>query len=71
LRPGQGNGEMVGIDLPLKALVWEDEADKAWLCYNDRSWLAKRHGLGPEVDPTLSAMAAVLGAIAREATGSR
>jgi len=51
-----------------KALVWQDEADKAWLCYNDMR-LARE--AAPEVDPTLSAIAAVLGAIAGEAIGSR
>src|SRR3974390_2962677 len=35
-----------GIDLPLKALVWEDADGKAWLTYNDPTWVAKRHGLG-------------------------
>src|SRR5215472_8175393 len=43
--------QTTGIDLPLKALVWEDAAGHTWLSYNDPSWLAKRHGLG--VEPTL------------------
>jgi uncharacterized protein (DUF302 family) len=68
--PLMQSNQMIGIDLPLKALIWQDEAGKAWLCYNDPSWLANRHGLGPEVDPTLHAMAIDLAAIAREATGS-
>src|SRR6478752_8462805 len=48
----QSNQE-VGIDLPLKALVWEDAEGKTWLAYNDPSWIAKRHGLGPEMSPTV------------------
>ncbi|NWO07714.1 MAG: DUF302 domain-containing protein [Alteromonadaceae bacterium] len=36
--------QSVGIDLPLKALVWEDEAGQVWLGYNDSSYLAQRHG---------------------------
>ncbi len=36
----------VGIDLPLKALVWQDEAGKVWLGYNDPAWLAGRHRIG-------------------------
>src|SRR4051795_13016438 len=30
-----------GIDLPLKALVYEDSAGKVWLSYNDPVWIAK------------------------------
>jgi uncharacterized protein (DUF302 family) len=37
--------QTVGIDLPLKALVWEDAAGKVWLGYNDPAWLAQRHGV--------------------------
>jgi uncharacterized protein (DUF302 family) len=33
-----------GIDLPLKALVWEDAQGQSWLGYNDPAWLAQRHG---------------------------
>jgi uncharacterized protein (DUF302 family) len=68
--PLMQSNQMIGIDLPLKALIWQDTADKVWLSYNDPNWLAKRHGLGSTVDPTVSAMADGLGAIAREATGS-
>jgi uncharacterized protein (DUF302 family) len=36
----QSNQE-VGIDLPLKMLVWKDAAEKTWLSYNDPRWIAK------------------------------
>ena len=36
--------QTVGIDLPLKALVWEDAASQVWLGYNDPAFLARRHG---------------------------
>lgn len=36
--------QTAGIDLPLKALVWQDEAGKVMLSYNDLEYLAKRHG---------------------------
>ena len=36
--------QTAGIDLPLKALVWTDEAGKVMLSYNDPEYLAKRHG---------------------------
>jgi uncharacterized protein (DUF302 family) len=62
--------QTIGIDLPLKALVWQDAAGTTWLSYNDPSWLAKRHGLGAEVAPAVNAMTAVLGAVAAKATTS-
>jgi uncharacterized protein (DUF302 family) len=37
--------QSVGIDLPLKALVWEDASGQVWLGYNDPAFLAKRHGV--------------------------
>ncbi len=37
--------QSVGIDLPLKALVWQDEQGQVWLAYNDPAWLASRHGV--------------------------
>ena len=39
--------QTVGIDLPLKALVWEDASGQVWLGYNDPEFLAKRHGASP------------------------
>ncbi len=35
--------QSAGIDLPLKALVWEDETGQVWLGVNDPTYLAKRH----------------------------
>ena len=37
--------QTAGIDLPLKALVWQDAAGKTWLSYNEPSWIAQRHGV--------------------------
>lgn len=39
--------QTVGIDLPLKALVWEDASKQVWLGYNDPRYIAKRHGAEP------------------------
>jgi uncharacterized protein (DUF302 family) len=60
--------QTIGIDLPLKALVWRDAAGKTWLSYNEPGWLAKRHGLGPEVATTVANMAAMLAALAGKAS---
>ena len=37
--------QSVGIDLPLKALVWEDASGQVWLGYNDPAYIAQRHGV--------------------------
>jgi len=37
--------QTVGIDLPLKVLVWEDASAQVWLGYNDPVYLAQRHGV--------------------------
>ena len=60
--------QTIGIDLPLKILVWQDAAGSTWLSYNDPEWLAKRHGLGAEIEAPVRAMANALGAIAAIAT---
>ena len=62
--------QTVGIDLPLKALVWQVASDNTWLSYNDPAWLAKRHGLTREADASVSALAAALAALAKAATGA-
>lgn len=59
-----------GIDLPLKALVWQDASGDTWISYNDPSWLAKRHGLSHEVDARVHALAAVLNTVATAAVTS-
>ncbi|MGD0445051.1 MAG: DUF302 domain-containing protein [Edaphobacter sp.] len=35
----------VAIDLPLKALVWEDSSGKVWLSYNSPDYLRQRHAI--------------------------
>ncbi len=39
------SNQSIGIDLPLKVLVWEDDQGVVTLAYNDPTWLAKRHGI--------------------------
>src|SRR5215469_12092468 len=58
--------QTIGIDLPLKALVWQDQSGKTWLSYNDPTWLATRHGLDRE--RAVDAMASVIKALASAAT---
>jgi uncharacterized protein (DUF302 family) len=59
--------QQVGIDLPLKLLAWQDDAGKTWLTHDDPHWIAQRHGLGQEVEPTVKALSAALAAISEQA----
>ncbi len=61
----------IGIDLPLKALVWQDAAGDTWIAYHDPAWLAQRHGLGGETDQIVRRMKAALDAIGQRAAGER
>jgi uncharacterized protein (DUF302 family) len=62
--------QTIGLDLPLKALVWQDISGKTWLSYNDPAWLAKRHGLSGEAEAAVGIITAALHAVATAATTS-
>jgi len=62
--------QLAGIDLPVKALAWEDEQGKVWLSYNDAQWIAQRHGLGDASKDAVAAIAAGLGKVAAAAAGA-
>jgi uncharacterized protein (DUF302 family) len=68
--PLMQSAQTISIDLPLKALVWQDADGVIWLSYNDPSWLAKRHGLGHEVEAAVSKITAALAAVAKAAIAS-
>ena len=50
----------LAIDLPLKALAWEDANGQVWLSYNDAEYLQKRHAFPPELTQNLAGAAAIL-----------
>jgi uncharacterized protein (DUF302 family) len=58
--------QTVGIDLPLKLLVWEDAAGKTWISYNEPAWIAQRHHVS-DAQPIVNKMADLLSAILRKA----
>lgn len=62
--------QTIGIDLPLRALVWQDEANVTWLSYDDPAWLAHRHGLQPDSDAAVGNLASALNAVAKAATSA-
>lgn len=57
--------QTIGIDLPLKALVWEDASSQVWLAYNDPAYLVRRHGAPncPGVDNMSQALAGISAAV--------
>ncbi len=60
-------GHTVAIDLPQKALIWEDDEGKVWFTYNDPAYLSQRHGLS-ECGPVLDKVTQALGNFAKAAT---
>ena len=55
-------GQTIGIDLPLKALVWQDSSGETWLSYNDPAWIAARHRLSGK-EAVIANLAAALAAV--------
>jgi uncharacterized protein (DUF302 family) len=66
--PLMQSAQTIGIDLPLKALVWEDAEGHVWLSYNDPAWVVRRHGGAAGVEAAVQAMTGALKAIATKAT---
>jgi uncharacterized protein (DUF302 family) len=57
---------VVGLDLPLKALAWEDAAAQTWVAYNDPQFIVGRHGLAPTFGANLAAVIPIIERAARE-----
>jgi uncharacterized protein (DUF302 family) len=51
---------LAAIDLPLKALAWQDDDGKVWLSYNDPEFLEKRFGLTDEQIKTISGIGSLI-----------
>jgi uncharacterized protein (DUF302 family) len=50
----------LAIDLPLKALAWEDEKGQVWLSYNSPEYLRERHGFPPELLKNIAGIGALI-----------
>jgi uncharacterized protein (DUF302 family) len=59
--------QTIGLDLPLRALVWEDAEGKAWLTYRRVADLARQHRV-TDRDEVVQALDDGLAALARAAT---
>lgn len=62
--------QTIGIDLPLKILVWQDGGGRTWLSYNDPHWLAKRHGIDGAAIAAVNGLAAALAGLTKAASGA-
>jgi uncharacterized protein (DUF302 family) len=61
------SNQTIGIDLPQKFLVWEDEAGQVRVTYNDPQYLAERHGI-TDRDDVIGGVSTALGNLANAAT---
>ena len=67
--PLMQTAQTIGIDLPLKALVWQDASGETWLSWNDPAWLAARHGASG-IEGAAGKLAALLEDLARTAAAA-
>ena len=67
--PLMQSAQTCGIDLPLKALVWQDAAGQTWISYNQPEWIVRRH-CAVNAEDSVTKMADLLTAISRTAAGS-
>jgi uncharacterized protein (DUF302 family) len=67
--PLMADRQLAGIDLPFKALAWEDEHGQTWLSWNDAEWLAARHHLDAGRAPAVQAISSGARALALAAAG--
>jgi uncharacterized protein (DUF302 family) len=62
--------QLIGIDLPLKVLVWQDTSGTTWLSYYDPTVLAKRYGLPAETATPVSNLSTALRGLITKAAGA-
>lgn len=62
------NRQTIGIDLPLKFLVWEDRRGRVFITHNDMHFLARRHGV-EGIDALLATIATTLKTVAEIGAG--
>jgi uncharacterized protein (DUF302 family) len=55
----------VAIDLPLKALVWQDDAGKVWLSYNSPDYLKQRHGIPEDLLQNIAGIGPIFSEVVR------
>jgi uncharacterized protein (DUF302 family) len=58
---------LIALDLPFRALIWQDAGGRNWVSYNDFRWLARRYGAAPDDVCLFTDMAVMIDGIARKA----
>lgn len=61
--------QTVGIDLPMKALIWQDEAGQVWFSYDEPEMMQKKHSI-EGCDPVLEKIKGALANFAKAATAT-
>jgi len=59
---------LIALDLPFRAIIWQDVEGKNWVSYNDFRWLANRYRAAREDARLFTEMAVMLDGIARKAS---
>ena len=62
--------QTIGVDLPLRALAWQDADGVVWLTFEDARWLATRHGLAAASGAAVEAIRSGLAASCAAATST-
>jgi uncharacterized protein (DUF302 family) len=60
--PVMNAAQSAAIDLPLKALAWEDDKGKVWLGYNSAEYLKQRHNIPDDLVKNVGAIAGLVDA---------
>ena len=59
--------QIIGLDLPLKVLGWQDSVGKVWLSYSDPEWLTRRYEISADAKPVVDTLTRVLTSITEAA----
>jgi uncharacterized protein (DUF302 family) len=59
--------QVIGLDLPLRILAWQDAGGRSWLSWHAPDWLVRYHGMDPDQLPPVAAMTALLQTLSSEA----
>ena len=51
---------LVGLDLPLRVLVWQDPWGRVWVSYNESAFIAQRFGLPGELEKNIAGLPALI-----------
>ena len=57
---------LLALDLPLKALIWQDAAAHVWVSYNDPAYLAARHAIPADLAPNIAGIAPLIAGALRD-----